>query len=103
MSDDPLEIALADLGRLSGHLESVRSQLRQAEESADEFVNAILDEAPEEWDDDAAAESVAVDFVKHLITEVQRLGGCIKPCCPARDEDDPEPCDHGYRVPREAL
>lgn len=96
---DPLEIAMADLGRVSGYLESVRSQLRQAEESADEFVNAILDKAPEEWDDDAAAESIAVDFVEHLIGEVQRLGGCLKRWCSERDETDPahsEPCDHGY-------
>ncbi len=99
MTADPLEIALADLGRSGVHLESLRSQLRQAEESADEFVNAILDQAPEEWDDDVAAEAIAVDFVTHLIAEVQRLGGCLKRWCPARDEKEPEPCDHGYRIP----
>lgn len=94
---NPLEIALDDLGRVSGYLDSVRQQLRQAEESADEFVNAILDQAPEEWDDDAGAESIALDFVGHLIAEVKRLGGCLKPWCSAQGEPDSEPCDHGYR------
>lgn len=97
MSDNPLDIALADLGRVSGHLDSVRSQLRYAEEAADEFVNAILDSAPDEWDADAAAEAIALDFVAHLVAEVQRLGGCLKPSCADRDEGEPEPCDHGYR------
>jgi hypothetical protein len=97
MTNDPLEIAFADLGRASVQVDSLRAQLRHAEEQADEFVNAILDQAPEEWDDDAAAESIAVDFVAHLTAEVQRLGGCLKRWCPERDEAEPEPCDHGYR------
>jgi hypothetical protein len=40
-----------------------------------EFVNELLKNAPESWDDDAAAESVAVDYVRALEERVVALGG----------------------------
>ena len=51
----------------------------------DEFVTALLEHAPGEWDDDAAAESIAFDYVRHLEGEVDRLGGSRRPAWAADD------------------
>jgi hypothetical protein len=62
-------------------------------EGAEAAVNTILELAPESWDDDAAGCSIAEDFVKHLVTEVARLGGCLHSHCRWLEH---EACDHGY-------
>lgn len=63
-----------------------------------EFTNEILKDAPDSWDDDVAAEAIALDYVAHLVAEVKRLGGCLKKYCWDSDpEEYDEPCDHGYR------
>lgn len=45
----------------------------------DLFVNEILEFAPDEWDEDAAAEHIAIKYVRHLESEVKRLGGKLTP------------------------
>jgi hypothetical protein len=42
------------------------------------FVNEILLNAPESWDDDASAESIAVDYVHELEQRVTALGGSLE-------------------------
>lgn len=64
----------------------------------EETLGIILNEAPEEWDGDESGESIATMFVHHLVSEVKRLGGCLKPYCSATDPDEPTPCNHGYRL-----
>lgn len=51
-----------------------------------DFVNEILKNAPSEWDDDVAAEVIAVNYVRHLESEISRLGGRLWPCA---EEDAP--------------
>lgn len=43
-----------------------------------EFVNEILNGAPESWDDDAAAEGIAIDYVRELERRVLALGGTLE-------------------------
>lgn len=62
----------------------------------DELLEEAFEGCPEEWDGDGSADSILVSYIRHLESEVQRLGGCLKPHCLAT-EDPPEPCDHGYR------
>lgn len=60
----------------------------------EQWVNDLMDQAPDAWDGDEAMESIALDYVHHLELEVRRLGGCLLPYC---GHEDKEPCDHGYR------
>jgi hypothetical protein len=53
--------------------------LHQEREYADAFVNQLLENAPETWDGDDSAEALAVDYVRHLEAEVERLGGSLAP------------------------
>lgn len=55
------------------------AKLRECRRDHDEFVNEVLALAPEAWDQDAAAEHIAVEFVRHLVDEVERLGGQLYP------------------------
>lgn len=107
MSDDAFLIGLAmarDDGRVTANFyhtvtniaaerDRARTSARQQEADHDDFVNAILDNAPDAWDDDEAGAAIALRYVQHLETEVERLGGCMKPWCAWEDK---EPCDHGY-------
>jgi hypothetical protein len=43
-----------------------------------DFVNEILLLAPDSWDDDAAAESIAVAYVRELERRVLALGGSLE-------------------------
>lgn len=52
------------------------------------LLDQVLENAGDSWDQDAAAESIAVDYVRHLEAEVRRLGGC--PSRPFMCY----PCDH---------
>jgi hypothetical protein len=54
-------------------------QLELASAEHDEFVNAILEGAPDEWDGDEAAESIALGYVHHLEAQVDLLGGSRAP------------------------
>jgi hypothetical protein len=40
-----------------------------------EFVNEVLKNAPESWDQDVAAESIALDYVRALEERVVQMGG----------------------------
>jgi hypothetical protein len=63
-----------------------------------EYTNKLLERAPDSWDDDVAAESIAIAYVRHLEDEVKRLGGCLKKYCWDTDPEEYDgPCDHGYR------
>jgi hypothetical protein len=53
-------------------------QLVEAGREHREFVEALLTGAPDSWDRDDTAESIAVDYVRHLEAEVDRLGGSRK-------------------------
>lgn len=44
----------------------------------DEFVNELLRNAPDSWDDDAAAEHIAVQYVRTLEKRVRTLGGTLE-------------------------
>jgi hypothetical protein len=44
----------------------------------DEFINELLRNAPESWDDDASAEHVAVEYVRALEERVTQLGGTLE-------------------------
>jgi hypothetical protein len=48
-----------------------------AEPNHQEFVDKILQGAPESWDGDEASESIALDYVRELEARVQRLGGSL--------------------------
>lgn len=58
-----------------------------------EWLNNLVQDAPESWDDDESIENIVSRWVNHLVAEVKRLGGCLHPWC--RHEND-ELCDHGY-------
>ncbi len=49
-----------------------------AEPNHQEFVNKILSKAPESWDADEAAESIAVDYVQTLESRLIALGGSLE-------------------------
>jgi len=64
----------------------------------DEFLNDLLENIPEEWDTDEAAEAIAIDYLRHLESEVKRLGGRFYPWAddtPAQGERGEEPM-HRY-------
>lgn len=44
----------------------------------DDFVNEILLNAPDSWDDDAAAEAIAIDYVRKLEERLQYLGSTLE-------------------------
>jgi hypothetical protein len=84
---------IADLKvKISGYVrqvEHLRKELGEAHDHLNDTVNAILDLAPECWDDDAAASSLAIDFVKALIEHsatktVHRHAECA---CPDKQEE----------------
>ena len=58
-----------------------------------DWLNSLVDDAPDSWDQDTGIEDIISRWVKHLVDEVKRLGGCLHPYC--QHEDD-EPCSHGY-------
>jgi hypothetical protein len=83
--------------RISLNLAPVQSHFCWDDPEINDFINEILDAAPEEWDDDVSANAIAIDFVNHLVSEVKRRGGCLKKFC--WDDEPGEwdgPCDHGY-------
>jgi len=43
-----------------------------------EFVNKILEQAPDSWDDDAAADHIAVEYVRELERRVLAAGGTLE-------------------------
>lgn len=44
----------------------------------DDFVNDLLAHTPDSWDDDAAAESIALDYVRELERRVTERGGTLE-------------------------
>jgi hypothetical protein len=71
-----------------------RHHLSASEDEADhvEFLNDLLEHAPDSWDGDDPAEAIALAYVRHLEAQVERWNGCLHPHCAL---DDGEPCDHG--------
>jgi hypothetical protein len=51
--------------------------MEEARQFASAFIDDLLKNAPEQLDDDVAAEAIAVDYVRHLEAEVKRLGGSL--------------------------
>lgn len=49
-----------------------------AEPNHQNFVNEILLNAPDSWDDDEAAEGIAVAYVRELEERVLALGGTLE-------------------------
>lgn len=74
--------------------ETFAEEARRLRTEADEFVNELLENAPDSWDDDVAAEAIAVDYVRHLEAEVMKTKSlCLHKWCRWVDH---EPCDHGH-------
>lgn len=44
-----------------------------------DFVNEVMENAPDEWDDDVAMEAIAIKYVRYLESEVLRRGGRLYP------------------------
>lgn len=83
---------------ISLNLSSTQTHSCWDDPEVQEYTNDLLEHAPDSWDNDVAAEAIALDFVAHLVREVQRLGGCLKKHCWDADPDEWDgPCDHGYR------
>lgn len=73
------------LNKLSGSIQNTADRLVQeiAEGTLsigdyDQFVNDILKNTPDSWDDDVAAEAIALDYVKELESRVTSLGGSLE-------------------------
>jgi hypothetical protein len=60
-------------------LDFARTQAAADRAEHGDFVSALMEHAPEEWDGDEAAESIAVLYLHHLEAEVDRLGGTRLP------------------------
>lgn len=57
---------LKENARLQGEVTQLRAQYQAAQDDHTEFVNQVLSGAPECMDDDASAESIALDYVASL-------------------------------------
>lgn len=58
----------------------LRGQLAELQEAHDSTINDILDMAPECWDGDAYAGSIAVDFVASLVNGTTSMPGHRDDC-----------------------
>jgi hypothetical protein len=56
--------------------EAVALESQAQEHAHGEYVDGLLESAPESWDGEEAADDIAVRYVRHLESEVRRLGGC---------------------------
>ena len=63
------------------------------DEISQDWLNSLVDDAPESWDYDTGIEEIISLWVNYLVSEVKRLGGCLHPYC---HHEDNEVCDHGY-------
>jgi hypothetical protein len=50
------------------------------EVTRDELVERLMAGMPESWDDDAAAESICVDYVREIERRLLALGGSLERC-----------------------
>lgn len=67
----------------------LRLNLTAPDDPCDETMNEIVQNAPECWGDDVSIDDIAVRYVRHLESEVARLGGTT--CRPTLGE----PHTHG--------
>ena len=65
--------AMDELAEVGSVLEYHRRRAAEANRYLDELTNDVLQHAPETFDDDVAAEVIAVRYVRHLEETVERL------------------------------
>lgn len=76
-----------DVDHLLRCVDHLLGEVRELVDLHVELVNDVLERAPEAWDDDVAAEHIAVEYVRHLEAEVDRLGGRRFPFADGESED----------------
>lgn len=110
-------LATGDIGLWSNARAGIYDTVSQLIDSHEHMIGALLVNCPQSWDGDDAAEHIAVQYLHHLESEVQRLGGslernfgepnaamcliCNRAICPdTRDHTDYD-CDtcHGHNQP----
>lgn len=70
---DRLAASQADVPALVDELERLRQHVDDQQELADQFVNDLLEFAPDHYDDDVAAEAIALRYLRDLEAEVGPL------------------------------
>lgn len=88
-------LALADKMDAYGKLLTNATPTDRWDEVVD-FHNSLLEDSPNEWDEDESQNVIIKRWVDHLVNQVKQTGGCLLPWCHWDDGDDAGPCDHGY-------
>jgi hypothetical protein len=53
----------------------------------DDFMEKLLEGVDDSWDGDDARESIAIDYVRYLESQVRRLDGCLRHHCDIHDDE----------------